>query len=187
MRVSLLYGSFYLPSSPFSGPCSSSRERPRRKGNSQFIPESQTSGKLGFSLSFSQMPVLPPFLCFAPFPLFAKGNWTQFLLCRRQSPSRLLLVSFPQGPLLSETGPLCTCYLPGLVWWHTEDPGLGIGGGRIFYVSWFCCLGVAPSPVFSLALGSALQKFLPFAVSPLVAYEHDIKLFLRAKQLFYPE
>ena len=62
MRVSLPYGSFYLPSSPFSGPCSSSRERPRRKGNSQFIPESQTSGELGFSLSFSQMPVLPPFL-----------------------------------------------------------------------------------------------------------------------------
>lgn len=54
-------------------------------------------------------------------------------------------------------------------------------------MSWFCCLVIAPSPVFSLALGSALQKFLPFAVSPLVAYEDDIKLFLRAKQLFYPE
>lgn len=39
---------------------------PRRQGNSQLIPESQTSGELGFSLSFSQMPelcrVLPPFL-----------------------------------------------------------------------------------------------------------------------------
>lgn len=39
---------------------------PRRKGNSQFIPESQTAGELGFSLSFSQIPelwrVLLPFL-----------------------------------------------------------------------------------------------------------------------------
>ena len=38
---------------------------PGRKGNSQLIPESQTSGELVFSLSFSQMPelwrVLPPF------------------------------------------------------------------------------------------------------------------------------
>lgn len=59
---------------------------------------------------------------------FARGSWPQCLLCRRLSPSRLLLVSVPQGPLPRETGPLGTCCPPGLVWGRTEDPALGLGG-----------------------------------------------------------
>ena len=128
MRASLPHGSFYLPSSPFLGACSSSGEMPGRKGNSQLIPESQTSGELEFSLSFSQMPelwrVLPPFL------------WS-LLVCQRElapvpalqeaEPIEAVAGLLAPGPSAQGDWPLCACCLPGLVWGRTEDPALGLG------------------------------------------------------------
>lgn len=156
---------------------------PRRKGNSQFIPESQTAGELGFSLSFSQMPelwrVLPPFL-------WSQRELDPIPALQEAEPIKAFAGLLAPGPCAEwDWAPvhLLSSWISVVTHW---GPWPWDWGG-VFYVSWFCCLSIAPSPVFSLALGSALQKFLPFAVSPLVAYEDDTKLFLRAKQLFYPE